>query len=66
MGDLLVRNLEPSVVDELKAEAARRGRSLSDQAQVILIRRLAQDGNLDRSRAIELLSEFNATLAEGT
>ncbi|MEX0782451.1 MAG: hypothetical protein WD557_07365 [Dehalococcoidia bacterium] len=66
MGDLLVRNLEPSVVDELKAEAARRGRSLSDQAQVILIRRLAQDGNLDRSRAIALLSEFNATLAEGT
>ena len=66
MGDLLIRNLEPWVVDAVKAEAAKHGRTLSDQAQVILIRRLTQDGNLERSRGIELLQEFNATLAEGT
>jgi plasmid stability protein len=66
MGDLLIRNLEQWVVDAVKAEAARHGRSLSDQAQVIIIRRLTQDGNLERSEGIELLREFNATLAEGT
>jgi plasmid stability protein len=66
MGDLLIRNLEQWVVDAVKAEAARHGRSLSDQAQVIIIRRLAQHGDMDRSDAIELLAEFNATLAEGT
>lgn len=66
MGDILIRNVESWVVDAVKSEAARHGRSLSDQAQVIIIRRLAQDGNLDPSEAIELLREFNATLAEGT
>jgi plasmid stability protein len=66
MGDLLIRNVQPWVLEAVKAEAHRHGRSVSDQAQVIIIRRLARDGDLPPEEAAELLGEFNATLAEGT
>lgn len=50
MADLLVRHLDRSVLDRLKARARRHGRSLQSEAK-LLLERAAQAENLDRALA---------------
>lgn len=62
MPDLLVRNLKPETIAWLKAEAKRHGRSLSDQAKIVLIRRLWRDGDMTAEAAEADLGPLGATL----
>ena len=58
MSDLLVRNLAPETLAWLKARAEKSSRSLSDEAKVIMTRRLMHDGDLPPADALALLREF--------
>ena len=62
MPDLLIRNVDPETLAWLKEEAARHGRSISDEAKVILIRRLWRDGNMSTEAAKADLLPLNAVL----
>lgn len=59
MPDVLVRNVEPAVVDRIKAQAKRSNRSL--QSQMKLIMREAANRPEPLSQ-IELLRKFRASL----
>jgi plasmid stability protein len=62
MSDLLIRNVKPETLAWLKGEAHRHGRSISDEAKVILIRRLWRDGDLSTEVAEADLLALNAAL----
>ena len=55
MAQVLVRDLEPEVVAELKAKAARNGRSLEAELRHIL----RQASGLDRRAALEQLKRIH-------
>ena len=56
MPDLLVRNVSPETLTWLKAEAEKHGRSLSHEAQSIMIRRMRLDGDLSEAEAAAALA----------
>ena len=62
MPDMLIRGVKPETHAWLKAEAKRRGRSLSDQAKIVIIRVLVRDGDLDARLAEEELAKLGTTL----
>lgn len=62
MPDLLIRNLDLGTVAWLKAKAAAHGRSISDEAKVVIIRRLWRDGAMPIEEAEADLRALNAEL----
>lgn len=51
MGQILIRSLDEAVIEALRARAARRGRSLEEEAR----RALSWSAGLDRARALSRL-----------
>ena len=58
MTDFLIRNIDPHVLEQLRARAEREGRSL----QAEIHRTLAQSVRLGRAESIALIEELQARL----
>ena len=61
MTDLLVRGLDPSVVERLKAKAKQKGRSLQQEAKDILERAAP----MTRDELKRMFQEIDATFPDG-
>lgn len=61
MTDLLVRGLDPSVIERLKAKAKQKGRSLQQEAKEILERAAPMTPTELKAR----FSEIDATFTDG-
>ncbi len=61
MTDLLVRGLDPSVIERLKAKAKRKGHSLQQEAKEILVRAVPMTPEELEAR----FKEIDATFTDG-
>lgn len=61
MTDLLVRDLDPSVIERLKAKAKQKGRSLQQEAKEIL----TQAAPMTREELEQRFKEIDATFLNG-
>jgi plasmid stability protein len=61
MTDLLVRDLDPSVIERLKAKAKQKGRSLQQEAKEIL----TQAAPMTREELEQRFKEIDATFTNG-
>ena len=64
MSQILVRNLDPGVVDRLKRKAKLRGRSLQTEVKEILVQ-AATDVETDRKKFFHRLELFQKGLKKG-
>jgi plasmid stability protein len=61
MTDLLVRDLDPSVIERLKAKAKQKGRSLQQEAKEIL----TQAAPMTREELEKMFEELDAMFPDG-
>ena len=59
MSQILVRNVDPTVVEELKRRAKMEGRSLESQVKMIL-ERAASEPEVDRQAVLKMLETFRS------